>query len=112
MHRTLIVARIEPGSHRDVARIFAESDATGLPRVAGVVHRSLYSLGDLYIHLLETVDDGRRTVEKARGHEEFTRVNDRLRHHIRPYLKTWRAPEDAMARCFYTFDAAPRGEAA
>ncbi|WP_239308116.1 MULTISPECIES: TcmI family type II polyketide cyclase [unclassified Frankia] len=112
MHRTLIVAKIEPGSQQDVARIFAESDTTGLPRAAGVVHRSLYSLGDLYIHLLETVDDGRRTVENARGHEEFKRVSDRLTQHIRPYLKTWRSPADAMAHCFYTFESTPRGEAA
>ncbi|WP_322749653.1 MULTISPECIES: TcmI family type II polyketide cyclase, partial [unclassified Frankia] len=55
---------------------------------------------------------GRRTVENARGHEEFKRVSDRLQHHIRPYLKTWRSPADAMAHCFYTFETASQGEVA
>ncbi|WP_131747168.1 TcmI family type II polyketide cyclase [Frankia sp. Cppng1_Ct_nod] len=121
MNRSLIVARITPGSQSDVAGVFAESDATGLPRVAGVVHRSLYSLGDLYIHLLETADDGRRAIENVREHEEFKNVSDRLRPYIQPYLPTWRSPQDAIAQCFYTYEStgtteptrsARRGEAA
>src|SRR6185312_6778244 len=38
MHRSLIVAKIVPGSDREVAEIWAESDATELPRLAGVRH--------------------------------------------------------------------------
>ncbi|WP_131767504.1 TcmI family type II polyketide cyclase [Candidatus Protofrankia californiensis] len=112
MHRSLIVAKITPGAEKDVARIFAESDATGLPRIAGVAHRSLYSLGDLYVHLLETTGDGRQAVDNARGHEEFKRVSDRLSRHIQPYLPTWRSPQDAIAQCFYTYETESAGEAA
>jgi len=106
MHRSLIVARITPGSEREVAGIFADSDQTSLPATAGVLHRSLYSLGDLYVHLLETRDDGRRAVADVREHEEFQRVSDRLRQHIRPYLATWQSPQDAIAHCFYTYEPA------
>lgn len=109
MHRSLIVAKITPGSQSEVARIFAESDATALPRIAGVSHRSLYLLGDLYIHLLETADNGPDAVTRARGHEEFARVSDRLQQYIQPYLSNWRSPADAMARCFYTYEP-PAGE--
>jgi cyclase len=109
MNRTLIVARIAPGSHADVARIFAESDATELPRVAGVRHRSLYRLGDIYVHLLETADAGHEAVENARGNPEFKRVSDRLSEHITPYLSTWASPQDAIAECFYTYEAPAAG---
>jgi cyclase len=112
MHRSLIVAKITPGSQSEVAQIFAESDATALPRIAGVAHRSLYLLGDLYIHLLETVDTGTEAVTKARGHEEFTRVSDRLQQYIQPYLSSWRSPADAMARCFYTYEPTAGGRPA
>jgi cyclase len=105
MNRTLIVARIAPGSVAEVARIFAESDATELPRVAGVRHRSLYRLGDLYVHFLETVGEGHQAVESARGNPEFERVSDRLSKHITPYLSTWASPRDAIAECFYTYEA-------
>ncbi|MGF7239513.1 MAG: TcmI family type II polyketide cyclase [Frankia sp.] len=112
MHRSLIVAKIIPGSEQDIARIFAESDETELPRIAGVSHRSLYSLGDLYVHLMETADDTGRGFADAFGHEEFKRVSDQLRPYIQPYLPTWRSPRDAMAGCFYTYEAADQsGEA-
>jgi cyclase len=101
MNRSLIVARMLPGSEREVAAIFAESDRTELPRVAGVRRRSLYRLGDLYVHLLETEEAGAAAVETARTHPEFARVSDRLRAYITPYLSTWQSPRDAQATCFY-----------
>jgi cyclase len=112
VHRSLIVARIRPGAEEQVGRIFAESDRTELPRVAGVTHRALYSLGDLYVHLLETSTDGGEAVEAARRHPEFAAVSARLAEHISPYLPTWRSPRDAVARCFYTYPpAGPLGDA-
>jgi cyclase len=105
MYRSLIVAKITPGSEEEVARIFAESDATELPRLAGVAHRSLFSLGDLYAHLIETVCDGRQSLENIRGHEEFDRISGRLRQHVQAYLPTWRTPLDSLARCFYSYEA-------
>ncbi|MEU8332686.1 TcmI family type II polyketide cyclase [Micromonospora sp. NPDC048839] len=105
MDRSLIVAKLDPTAEERVAEIFAESDATELPRLVGVRHRSLYRLHDLYVHLLETEHPAADAVEGARGHPEFIRVSDRLRPYVSPYLPTWRSPRDAMAQCFYRFDA-------
>jgi cyclase len=104
MHRSLIVAKIIPEAEQQVAEIWAGSDRTELPRVAGVLHRSLYRLGDIYIHLLETEELGPRAIETARSHPEFGRISDRLKPYITPYLSTWRSPKDAQARCFYTWE--------
>ncbi|MEV1159297.1 TcmI family type II polyketide cyclase [Micromonospora taraxaci] len=109
MDRSLIVAKVDPAAAERVAEIFAESDATELPRLVGVRHRSLYRLHDLYVHLLETEQPTEGAVEAARGHPEFIRVSDRLRPYVSPYLSTWRSPRDAMAQCFYRFDAPDAG---
>ncbi|MBE1491211.1 TcmI family type II polyketide cyclase [Plantactinospora soyae] len=105
MDRSLIVAKVVPAAEQQVAQIFAESDRTELPRLVGVRHRSLYRLHDLYVHLVETDSPGGAAVEGARRHPEFVRVSERLAPHISPYLATWRVPADAMARCFYRWDA-------
>ncbi|AEB45852.1 MULTISPECIES: TcmI family type II polyketide cyclase [Micromonospora] len=110
MDRTLIVAKVVPTAENAVAEIFAESDTTELPHLVGVAHRSLYRLHDLYVHLLETDTPGDGAVEAARDHPEFRRISARLRPYITPYLPDWRSPRDAMARCFYRFDAEPRRE--
>jgi cyclase len=105
MHRSLIVARILPGMEHEVAEIFARSDdSSGLPVAAGVTHRSLYSLDDVYIHLLETSDSGPESVNRARRHPEFARVSERLKPFISPYRADWRGPQDAIATCFYSWN--------
>lgn len=101
MNRSVIVARIQPAAEQEVAAIWAESDQTELPKIAGVTHRSLYRLGDLYVHLLETVRPGADAVEAARGHAEFAQVSIKLSQYISPYLPTWKSPRDARAHCFY-----------
>ena len=55
--RGVIVAKIKPGSAEKVAEIFRESDDTDLPKLAGVRHRSLFILEDIYIHLVEMDED-------------------------------------------------------
>ncbi|MCZ7429075.1 TcmI family type II polyketide cyclase [Micromonospora sp. WMMA1949] len=105
MDRSLIVAKVVPTAEDRVAEIFAESDATELPGLVGVRHRSLYRLHDLYVHLLETETPAQGAVEDNRGHPEFVRISERLRPYISPYLPTWRSPRDAMAHCFYRYDA-------
>ncbi|MFY1670506.1 TcmI family type II polyketide cyclase [Plantactinospora sp. WMMB334] len=110
MDRSLIVAKVVPAAEGQVAQIFADSDRSELPRLVGVRHRSLYRLHDLYVHLIETESPGPAAVENARRHPEFARVSERLAPHVTPYLATWRAPADAMARCFYRWDA-PAGAA-
>ena len=106
MSRLLIVSRIIPGSEGRVAQIFAESDATELPALTGVRHRSLYCLHDLCVHLMETGYVDPDALACARNHPLYLRVNERLSAHTTPYLPTWRSPRDAIAGCFYRWDAA------
>jgi cyclase len=103
MYRSLIVARITPGTEDKVAQIFSESDCTDLPRVAGVRRRELYSLGDCYVHLLETDRPGQLALDDARQQAEFVRVSRRLADYVAPYLPTWRSPRDAVASRFYSW---------
>jgi len=104
--RAVIVARIKPGSEEKVAAIFAESDASELPKLAGIRHRSLFVLEDIYIHLIETDDDPAAAVDKVREHALFREISQRLEPYVSPYNpETWRSPKDATARAFYHWDA-------
>jgi cyclase len=103
--RGMIVARIKPGSEEEVARIFAESDATDLPEITGVRHRSLYVLDDVYIHLVETDDEFASMVDNVRDHELFKDISRKLDPYIQPYNpETWQSPKDAQAREFYSWE--------
>jgi cyclase len=93
-----------PDSTEKVRSIWAESDGTELPGIAGVEHRSLWQLGDVYIQLLETAEPGPETIGRIKGHPEFVRISEQLGEFISPYLPTWRSPKDAQAQCFYTYD--------
>jgi cyclase len=104
--RAVIVARIKPGARDKVAALFAESDAGALPRLAGVRHRSLFALGDVYVHLVETDADAAAAIEGVRDHPLFREISARLEPYVEPYdPATWRSPADAMAVEFYTWDA-------
>jgi cyclase len=104
--RGLIIARIKPGSEAKVAEIFAESDATELPKLTGVRHRSLFVLEDIYVHLVETDTDFNQAVAGVRDHSLFKEISKKLEPYIQPYNPaTWKSPKDATAREFYTWDA-------
>lgn len=104
--RAVIVARIKPGAKDRVAEVFAESDAGPLPRLAGVRHRSLYALDDVYVHLVETEADAGTAIEGVRDHPLFRQISARLEPYVEPYdPATWRSPKDAMAVEFYRWDA-------
>lgn len=104
--RAVIVARIKPGSEDKVAAIFAESDATDLPKLAGIRHRSLFILEDLYIHFIETGEDAGTAVDHVRDHALFQDISKKLEPYITPYNpETWHSPKDATARLFYEFNA-------
>ena len=108
--RGVIVARIAPGAQEEVAAIFAESDATVLPQLAGVRHRSLYTFGDLYIHLVELDGDLDERVGAVQDHPLFRAISEQLAEHISPWdPATWRSPRDASAAAFYTWDREPAG---
>ena len=106
-HRTLIVARMDPGDEAAVAEIFAESDAGELPHLIGVTRRELFSFHGLYFHLIETEGSINAPLANAREHPLFVDVNTKLAKYISPYdPATWRGPRDAMARSFYTWTPA------
>ena len=104
--RGVIVAKIKPGSEEAVAKIFEESDQTELPRQAGVRHRSLWVLDDLYIHYLETDDQFAEAVDAIKDNPLFKDISRKLDDHITPYNpETWKSPKDAQARQFYTWES-------
>ncbi|MFD0854538.1 TcmI family type II polyketide cyclase, partial [Actinomadura adrarensis] len=105
MHRTLIVARMEPDRADDVAKIFADSDATDLPHLVGATARSLFKFHGLYFHLVEADGDIAPSLYKARSHPLYEDINTRLAEHIRPYDPNWKEPKDAMAEPFYRWTA-------
>jgi cyclase len=98
------VGKIVPGTEEEIKKIFAEADETDLHAVTGVRHRSLYCLGDLCLHLMETEDDGPARLAQASRHPLVASVQERLGAYLAPYSPTWRSPRDAMARCFYRWD--------
>ena len=103
--RGLIIARIKPGAEDEVAKIFAESDQTDLPQLAGVRHRSLFVLDDIYVHYVETDADFELAVDEVRGHPLFKEISKKLDDYITPYNpETWKSPKDATAREFYSWE--------
>lgn len=104
--RGVIIAKMERGSEEAVAAIFAESDRTDLPGLAGVRHRSLFVLGDVYVHYVETDESFEAAVDEIREHPLFKDISRQLDAYITPYdPETWRSPKDATAREFYSWDA-------
>ena len=105
MHRTLIVARMDPADAEAVAQVFAESDATELPHLIGVSRRTLFNFHDLYFHLVEADADITPDLYKARSHPLYGQINTALSRYISPYDPDWSEPKDAMATPFYTWAA-------
>jgi cyclase len=99
--RTLIVARMKPVDADAVARIFAESDATELPRMLGVTRRTLFRFHELYFHLIEAEQDILSGLDEVRAHPLFQDVNVKLAQYMRPYDPSWLEPKDSMAVPFY-----------
>ncbi|MFC7550921.1 TcmI family type II polyketide cyclase [Plantactinospora sp. GCM10030261] len=105
MERIVVVSKLLPDSERELGGIFAKADATDLPEITGVRHRSLYQLGDLFVHLMETDAFDPARMAAARAHPSFREVEAALTRCTSPYLPTWQSPKDAMASRFYRWDA-------
>ena len=102
MEKTLIVARMLPGSEQDIATVFAASDATELPRRIGVQSRTLFRFHDLYMHLIEAEQPLSAAVDSRREDPLFRQVSENLSPFVSAYdPDTWRVPSDAMATAFY-----------
>ncbi|MCO1580348.1 TcmI family type II polyketide cyclase [Crossiella sp. SN42] len=104
MHRSLIVARLDPAHTGEVARLFGESDQTELPHRVGVTRRTLYSFHDLYFHLVESEHEVGERLREVRETPLFQQLNTDLAGYVRPYHPSWRGPKDAMATPFYQWD--------
>jgi cyclase len=109
MNRTIIVARIQPDTERAVANVFAASDATSLPHDLGVQQRALYSLQDIYLHVIDFRQDPAQALRRAQELPGFRQISDDLKPYIRPYdEQRWRSPQDAVANQFYRWSATER----
>ncbi|GAA1262266.1 TcmI family type II polyketide cyclase [Kitasatospora nipponensis] len=103
MHRTLIVAKLQPGKVEDIAGIFGDSDSTDLPHLVGVSRRTLFRFHDLYFHLVEADQDITPNLYRARSHPLYEDINTRLAACVNPYDPNWKEPKDAMATPFYVW---------
>ncbi|MFC3997691.1 TcmI family type II polyketide cyclase [Nocardiopsis sediminis] len=103
MHRTLIVARMNPGDADNVANVFAESDASELPHLIGVDRRTLFRFHDLYFHLVEADQSITENLYRARSHPLYGDIHTKLAQFISPYDPAWSEPKDAMAEAFYSW---------
>ncbi|MFJ6194736.1 TcmI family type II polyketide cyclase [Micromonospora sp. NPDC092111] len=106
-NRTVIVARIKPGAEPTVAQIFGESDAGPLPARMGVTGRWLYSIDDVYLHVLERTDESfAGAVEEGHDQPAFAKIMNDLSPYISAYdPETWESPLDAVAKEFYRWRA-------
>ncbi|MEU9080651.1 TcmI family type II polyketide cyclase [Kitasatospora sp. NPDC004745] len=107
MHSNLIVAKMDPRSSAEVARLFSAFDETEMPHRMGTRRRQLFMYNGLYFHLQDFEDDnGGRLIEQAKGDPRFVRISDDLKPFIQAYdPSTWRSPADAMAQRFYTWES-------
>ncbi|MCY0963566.1 TcmI family type II polyketide cyclase [Streptomyces sp. H27-H5] len=79
MHSTLIVARMDPGSSIDVAKLFGEFDATEMPHRMGTRRRQLFEYRGLYFHLQDfDTDNGGELIEAAKGDPRFVGISEDL----------------------------------
>ncbi|MFY1635035.1 TcmI family type II polyketide cyclase [Solwaraspora sp. WMMB335] len=98
--RTVIVARIAPGTHQKVADVFDYYDNSTRPQDFGVIGRRLLSLDDLYIHLVERKEDP-AVSGQTRGLPAFQKITEIICQYVTPYQKNWRNPSDSVAKEFY-----------
>lgn len=99
--RKLIVARMDPSDAGAVADIFAESDATDLPRRIGVSRRTLFRFHELYFHLVESDEEITPRLYDQRQGPLYQDISTKLAKYMSPYDPDWQEPKDAMAEIFY-----------
>jgi cyclase len=101
---------MNPDSAGNVARLFGDFDATGMPDLMGTRRRELFMFHGLYFHLQDFDDDtGGNAIEGTKNHPLFVQISKDLRPYIDAYdPATWRSPSDAMARRFYHWSRVPQ----
>ena len=113
--RSVIVCRIVPGSEEKVADVFDQSDKATRPQDLGVIGRTLLSLDDLYIHIIERNMDP-KVSGQSRGLPTFQTTCEAIAPYVTPYPKNWKVPSDSVAMEFYSWvpatTSAPDSESA
>ncbi|MEU4834416.1 TcmI family type II polyketide cyclase [Streptosporangium sp. NPDC023615] len=104
MHTTLIVAHFKPGSEAEIARLFAESDATELPHIIGVKRRKLFTFHDIYIHMVEAEQPVAGPVTSHHDSPLFQKISKALDEHIMPFEGRWGSIQQASAQQFYHWE--------
>ena len=104
---TIILQRMVPGSEAEIARVFEESDASGLPKQLGVVGRWLYSSEDAFVHLLEQDTSIAKSARHDHdGKPEFAELMRKLAPYVSPYRPDrWQGPKDSVATVYYRWQA-------
>ncbi len=103
---TVVVQRIKPGAEPDVARIFADSDAGSLPAELGVAARFLYSIDDVFVHLIEQDTAIAEGLRHNHQRPAFGKLMTELAPYVEPYrAQSWRGPRDSVATVFYRWRA-------
>jgi hypothetical protein len=98
---------MKPDAEPDIARIFEESDAGSLPAEMGIIGRWLYSIDDVFLHLLERTDEAAGE-DPRRNHDRpaFAKVMKDVSPYVSPYSPdTWRSHQDSVAKEFYSWRA-------
>jgi len=105
---TVIVQRMKPGAEPEIAQVFADSDAGPLPTETGVTGRWLYSMEDVFVHLLE--QDKVKAAAVRQNHEShrpaFAKIMNALSPYLSPYRpEKWQTPRDSVATVFHRWQA-------
>lgn len=101
MERLLMVSRMNPTSMDEVARLFAEHDATGVPATLGVTSRTLLHYQGLTMHLIQSEAEVLGRFDVLRADPSFNKLNNALTAHMRPLVKDWSGVQDSQAHEFY-----------
>lgn len=85
MARGMIIGRLRPGAQKqEIIAAFQESDATELPQLIGIQTRSVFILGDIYVHLIESETPLEVVLTDMKDHALFVDIKQRLDRCVEP----------------------------
>lgn len=101
-HRVLMVSTMDEADAEKVAALFAEHDATELPRQVGLTGRTLLHYQGMTFHLIESDEDIIQRIREVHvDNQEFRDLSERLRPYLSPMVSDWKDVSDSRAREFY-----------
>lgn len=79
MYSGMIIGRLRPGAKKEeIIDAFQRSDTTELPHMIGVSRRSVFLLGDIYVHLVEAEMPISDVLNAMKDHPLFIDVKQEL----------------------------------